>query len=63
MEQNKIKVVKALLFNKSGSGNICTKLTIPSEWVKILNLSPEEKNVELELDIAKKAIQIKKATK
>ncbi|SCI75718.1 Uncharacterised protein [uncultured Clostridium sp.] len=38
-----------ITFTKGGSGSTTCKLGIPTKWVKELNITPEERDVEVTL--------------
>ncbi|MCU9811208.1 MULTISPECIES: hypothetical protein [Paraclostridium] len=47
-------------FNKSGSGSMSTKLTIPISFIKDMGLTQEDRAVEVTYDKIEKTITIKK---
>ena len=47
-------------FNKGGSGSVSPKITIPKKYLDILEVTPEQREVIMELDEEMKAIIIKK---
>lgn len=46
MEKRKVKV----MFQKSGSGSLSTRLAIPKKWVDEMGISVEDRNVAIEFD-------------
>lgn len=46
MEYRKAK----LIINKSGSGSLTTRATLPIKWIKEMGLNEEERNLVLEFD-------------
>jgi len=46
-------------FGKAGNG-IGSKVTLPMPWLKIMNVSPEDREIELFFDEEKKQIIIQK---
>lgn len=56
MEKRDLKV----MFAKSGSGSKTTRLTIPIAWIKEMNLTEEDRAVEVTYDKIEKTITIKK---
>ena len=59
MEVRKLKII----FNKSGDGYISGKLSIPMAWLKDMNLTPEDREVEVEYNQETKSFITKKANK
>ena len=59
MEVRKLKII----FNKSGDGYISGKLSIPMAWLKDMNLTPEDREVEVEYNQDTKSFITKKASK
>lgn len=57
------KVVKNVTFVKSGSGHLTPRITIPIEWAREMELSENEKEVELTFDSETKELAVKKVTK
>ncbi|MCR1848278.1 AbrB/MazE/SpoVT family DNA-binding domain-containing protein [Paeniclostridium sordellii] len=49
-----------VMFAKSGSGSKTTRLTLPIAWVKEMNITEDERSVEVTYDDANKSITIKK---
>lgn len=39
-----------LIINKSGSGSLTTRATLPIKWIKKMGLNEEERNLILEFD-------------
>ncbi|MGN1154658.1 MAG: hypothetical protein ACI4TK_00615 [Agathobacter sp.] len=56
MEQRRINVI----FGKSGSGSVSTKLAIPKSWVDKMGVTQEERGVVVEFDDADGTIVIRK---
>ncbi len=59
MEVRKLKII----FNKSGDGYISGKLSIPMTWLKDMNLTPEDREVEVIYDEDTKSFTTKKLNK
>lgn len=59
MEVRKLKII----FNKSGDGYLSGKLSIPMTWLKDMNLTPEDREVEVEYNQETKSFITKKASK
>lgn len=59
MEVRKLKII----FNKSGDGYLSGKLSIPMTWLKDMNLTPDDREVEVEYDQETKSFITKKAKK
>lgn len=57
MEQRIAKIT----YNKSGRGTLTPKITLPISWTKIMELSPEDREVVISFD--GEQIKIKKAGK
>lgn len=57
METRDLKVI----FGKAGSGSTTTRLTLPKKWMNEMNITENERDVEVEFDGEK--IIIKKAPK
>lgn len=57
MEEKKSKII----FNKSGDGYFSGKLSIPLKWLKDMNVTLEEREVEVKYNEKTKTITIKKA--
>ncbi len=49
-----------VIFGKSGSGSISSKLALPKDWVNTMGLSPENRQVVAIFDEEKQEITIKK---
>ena len=49
-----------VMFAKSGSGSKTTRLTIPMKWVKDMNITEDDRNVEVTFNKDDKTITIKK---
>lgn len=49
-----------VMFNKSGSGSITTKIAIPKSFIEFLGVSNENREVLVELDKKNKKITITK---
>lgn len=52
-----------LIINKSGSGSITTRATLPISWIKEMGLNEEERNLILEFDGEKIIIKKRKGDK
>lgn len=52
-----------LIINKSGSGSITTRATLPISWIKEMGLNEEERNLILEFDGKKIIIKKRKGDK
>lgn len=59
MENN--KRLLNIIFNKSGSGSITTKLTIPKSWIDKIGIDESNKKIVAEFDEITQVISIKKA--
>lgn len=59
MEVRKLKII----FNKSGDGYLSGKLSIPMTWLKDMNLTPEDREVEVEYNQETKTFITRKASK
>jgi len=55
------KRILKLSFNKSGSGSITKRLTIPSKIISDMGITEKERNVELIYNEEKKEIIIRKS--
>lgn len=58
-EKNKRSL--SVIFTKSGNDGISTRLTLPITWIKELNITETEREVEVYLDLELKRIIIEKA--
>ena len=56
MEVRKMNII----FNKSGSGSINTKISLPVTWIKQMGITKENREVVAEFDKEKQEIIIKK---
>lgn len=56
MEERKLNII----FNKSGSGSINTKVSLPVTWVKQMGITKDDREVIAEFDEEKQEIIIKK---
>ena len=52
-----------IIFNKSGSGIISTKLAIPKAWIEKMEIDEENKTIIANFNEEKQEITIKKAVK
>lgn len=52
-----------IIFNKSGSGSISTKLSIPKAWIEKMEIDEENKTIIANFNEEKQEITIKKAVK
>ncbi len=59
MEKRKLK----LSFYKSGAGSISARLAIPKKWADELELTPDDRELEVTLDKENKKIIIEKLHK
>lgn len=59
MEKRKLN----LSFYKSGSGGVSTRLAIPKKWADELELTPDDRELEVSLDKENKRIIIEKSKK
>lgn len=59
MEVRNLKII----FNKSGDGYLSGKLSIPMTWLKDMNLTPEDREVEVTYDQETKSFTTKKLNK
>lgn len=59
MEVRKLKII----FNKSGDGYYSGKLSIPMAWLNDMNLTPEDREVEVIYDEKSKSFTGKKLNK
>nr|WP_207723594.1 MULTISPECIES: AbrB/MazE/SpoVT family DNA-binding domain-containing protein [Paeniclostridium] len=48
------------MFAKSGSGGKTTRLTLPMKWIKSMDITEDERSVEVIYDDEDKSIIIKK---
>ncbi|MEI6856009.1 AbrB/MazE/SpoVT family DNA-binding domain-containing protein [Psychrilyobacter sp.] len=56
MEKRTLK----MMFSKSGSGSITTRLAIPKAWCNKMNIVEEDREIDVYFDEDKKEIVIKK---
>ncbi|MBC6003389.1 MAG: AbrB/MazE/SpoVT family DNA-binding domain-containing protein [Paraclostridium sp.] len=49
-----------IMFAKSGSGGKTTRLTLPMKWIKSMDITEDERSVEVIYDDEDKSIIIKK---
>lgn len=56
MEERKLNII----FNKSGSGSINTKVSLPVTWVKQMGITKDDREVIAEFNEEKQEIIIKK---
>ena len=56
MEVRNLKII----FNKSGDGYLSGKLSIPMTWLREMDITPEERNVNVQFDEENEQIIIKK---
>lgn len=56
MEERKLNII----FNKSGSGSINTKVSLPVTWVKQMGITKDNREVIAEFNEEKQEIVIKK---
>ena len=61
MENN--KRLLNIMFSKSGSGSISTKLAIPKAWIEKMKINEENKTIIANFNEEKQEITIKKAVK
>ena len=61
MENN--KRLLNIIFNKSGSGSINTKISIPKAWIEKMKINEENKTIIANFNEEKQEITIKKAVK
>lgn len=59
MEERKLKII----FNKSGNGYVSGKLSIPISWLNDMQLTPEDREVEVIYDSETKTFVTRKANK
>ncbi len=59
MEVRKLKII----FNKSGDGYLSGKLSIPMNWLKDMNLTPEDRDVEVIYNQETKSFTVQKLNK
>ena len=59
MEVRNLKII----FNKSGDGYFSGKLSIPMTWLKDMNLTPEDREVEVAYNQEEKSFIVKKLNK
>ena len=50
-----------IIFNKSGSGSISTKISLPKKWIDTLELNEENRSIIAEFKEDTKEIILKKA--
>ena len=53
------KVAKVNFF-KGGSGGLCSKISLPSSWLKILKITEDERDIVVFLDEKKERIIVEK---
>ncbi len=56
MEERNLKVS----FGKSGAGSISPKLSLPVTWLRMIGVTPEERNVKIMVNEETKQIIIEK---
>ena len=56
MEERKLNII----FNKSGSGSINTKVSLPVTWIKQMGITKDNREVNAKFDEEKQEIVIKK---
>lgn len=56
MEERKLNII----FNKSGSGSINTKVSLPVTWIKQMGITKDDREVIAEFNEEKQEIIIKK---
>lgn len=56
MEKRKLK----MMFAKSGSGSVTTRMTIPKSWCNKMDITEEDRDLDVHFDEDKKEIVIKK---
>lgn len=59
MEVRNLKII----FNKSGDGYFSGKLSIPMNWLKDMNLTPDDREVEVSYNQNEKSFTVKKINK
>lgn len=50
-------------FSKSGSGSIATRLSVPKSWLDKIEVSPEDRKIDLIFDEEKKEMILRKHKK
>lgn len=50
-----------VMFAKSGRGSKTTRLTLPIKWMHDMNITEDDRSIEVEYDSETKSITIKKA--
>ena len=60
--ENKKRLLN-IIFNKSGSGSISTKLAIPKAWIEKMEIDEENKTIIANFNEEKQEITIKKSRK
>lgn len=58
--ENKKRLLN-IIFNKSGSGSINTKISLPKKWIDTLELNEENRSIIAEFKEDTKEIILKKA--
>ena len=48
------------IWNKGGSGSDTIKLTLPTSWIRDMEITKDQREVEIEYDETTKTIRIKK---
>lgn len=56
----KLKDIKAVNFNKSGSGGICGRIILKKDWLNDMEINEDEPWIELNYDKELKRIIIEK---
>lgn len=56
MEERNLKVS----FGKSGAGSVSPKLSLPVTWLRMIGVTPEERNVKIKVNEETKQIIIEK---
>ena len=56
--KNKNERILNVMFSRSGSGSISSKMAIPKDWINSMGLSPENRQVVATFDEEKNSITI-----
>lgn len=56
----KLKDIKAVNFNRNGSGSISGRIILKKDWLEDMNITPDEPWIELNYDEKIKRIVIEK---
>lgn len=57
--KNNYKRELNIIFQKAGSGSITSKISLPKDWVNLMGLTPENRQVIVTFDELERKITIK----